>query len=148
MLNYSNELDRLLMIAEAICEVPGLNEGSDKLRAEKAAALNTAAGTAMRYLREGIRADLVKTVFMKKAQLLATAATVAELHEIMHAPCPHYTGGAFISGRYDIPEEELILWSLTSLKGPLVSAAFERYMLLFRQIMTQAPYNIPESEVS
>jgi hypothetical protein len=23
------------MIAEAICEVPGLNEGSDKLRAEK-----------------------------------------------------------------------------------------------------------------
>ncbi len=35
MLNYSNELDRLLMIAEAICEVPGLNEGSDKLRAEK-----------------------------------------------------------------------------------------------------------------
>ena len=66
------------------------------------------------------------------AQIRA-ASTVAELNEIAKPAKPHYTGNGFITGPYDVPEEEMIFWSLASLKAPLNHDASERYMEIFQQ---------------
>ena len=38
---------------------------------------------------------------------------------------------------YYSEEEELLLWSETSLRGPLITAGYERYMELFKKILPQ-----------
>jgi len=50
-------------------------------------------------------------------------------------PKPHYNGNEIVAiGKYHIPEEELIIWSHTSLKAPLNRHGFERMMELMKQI--------------
>ena len=66
------------------------------------------------------------------AQIRA-AKTVAELNEIAKPAKPHYTGNGFATGAYDVPEEEMIFWSLASLKAPLNHEASERYLNMFKQ---------------
>ena len=51
--------------------------------------------------------------------------------------CPHYDGAGFIPDAYSVPEEELICWSETSLKGPLTAESFQRYMELFKQVLPE-----------
>ena len=51
-------------------------------------------------------------------------------------PCLLYTSG-FIPDAYSVPEEELICWSETSLKGPLTAESFQRYMELFKQVLPE-----------
>ena len=65
--------------------------------------------------------------------LIRAAKTVAELNEIAKPAKPHYVGNGFATGTYDVPEEEMIFWSLASLKAPLNHEAAERYLDLFKQ---------------
>ena len=50
-----------------------------------------------------------------------------------------YFGGKFTVSNipYYSEEEELLLWSETSLRGPVISAGYERYMELFKKILPQ-----------
>lgn len=86
------------------------------------------------YQAEGIRDDLVEVVFDKRLKLIANATTAGELKIIMDQPKPHFNGNKFISDPLSVPEEEMILWSMTSLKAPLMHEAFERYFELFKQV--------------
>lgn len=100
------------------------------------AKLNAYIDTAKRitiYQAEGIRDDLVEVVFDKRLKLIANATTAGELKIIMDQPKPHFNGNKFISDPLSVPEEEMILWSMTSLKAPLMHEAFERYFELFKQ---------------
>lgn len=47
------------------------------------------------------------------------------------------TEPGFIPDAYSVPEEELICWSETSLKGPLTAEGFQRYMELFKQVLPE-----------
>ena len=75
----------------------------------------------------------MEVVFDKRLKLIANATTAGELKIIMDQPKPHFNGNKFISDPLSVPEEELILWSMTSLKAPFMHEAFERYFELFKQ---------------
>ena len=53
------------------------------------------------------------------------------MERIITPRAPYFDGNRFIPDKYSIPEEELIVWSETSLKGPLIAAASDRYRELF-----------------
>ena len=59
------------------------------------------------------------------------------MQKLIRPNCPHYDGAGFIPDAYSVPEEELICWSETSLKGPLTAEGFQRYMELFKQVLPE-----------
>ncbi len=130
------EIDRMMEIAQAACMMPDPAAEPKSLSNAREKAIQTTFQRAADYRRQGIRTDLVHTAVEKRLNLIAGAATVVELKEITDEPKPRYTGGGFAIGRFSVPEEELILWSLTSLNAlrPLVPEAVERYAYLFRQV--------------
>ena len=54
------------------------------------------------------------------------------MEKVLHPPAPYYNASVFVADKYLIPEEELICWSETSLRGPLIKPAMKRYMELFQ----------------
>lgn len=121
-LEYSRYITELLMDDE-------LNE---KLRSRRFDALRKMRGITAQYEEEGFLPELVETVFCKKADFIMKAKTKTELEEIVKPSTPRYSGGTFSPGNaYHVEEEELILWSKTSLKAPLISQGYKRYQELF-----------------
>lgn len=108
-----------------------------RLFAAKLDALAAVAGRCKKYGELGFRPDLVMTVFQKKAALLSNAATIKTVEKLKDPSAPIYHGysGKFETDETWIAEEELIQWSLASLRAPLSHDAFERYMDLGRQIL-------------
>lgn len=91
------------------------------------------------YREMQIRDDIVDAIIEKRTQLILDATTVQELKSICAEPKPHYNGNEFITSKYCIPEEEMIMWSCTSLKAPLNEAGFKRYMQLFKEVFGFLP---------
>lgn len=58
-----------------------------------------------------------------------------EMEKMLNPHCPTYNGNEFIPDKYNIPEEELICWSQTSLKAPLNDAGFKRFMEVFKLVL-------------
>ena len=70
------------------------------------------------------------------------AKTKAELEEIVKPSRPRYSGGIFYPGNlYHVEEEELILWSKTSLKVPLIPQGYVRYQELFEKYVKDEARN-------
>ena len=46
-------------------------------------------------------------------------------------------GNGFTPGKYDTEEEEVLLWSLTSLQAPLNDPAYKRYEELFCRLLPE-----------
>ena len=86
------------------------------------------------YERRGYQDRLIIAIGEKKAEMILATTSKAEMEKVLKPSCPHYNGASFIPGEYSVPEEELICWSETSLRGPLTSHAVKRYMELFRQV--------------
>ena len=123
-LEYSRYITELLMDDT-------LTEG---LRSRRFDAIRKMRGITARYEEENFLPELVKTVFCKKADFLMKAKTNAEIEEILKPSTPRYSGGIFYPGNlYHVEEEELILWSKTSLKAPLIPEAQKRYQELFEK---------------
>ncbi len=80
----------------------------------------------------------------KKGEMIMAATTKTEMEAILRPKAPRYDGSKFVSDKYSVPEEELIAWSQTSLRGPLVNAGFERYMKLFCEVFPDEAKSIPE----
>lgn len=93
---------------------------SKSLTDARARAAQTTLQRAAYYRGQGIRNDLVHIVMEKRLKLIAEAATVKELREIEAEPKPRYTGNGFAASTFSVPEDEMIVWSLTSLKAPLI----------------------------
>lgn len=86
------------------------------------------------YEKEWFRADLVEVIFCKKAAFLMEAVSKTEIEKILKPSTPHYSGGKFYpDGPYHVEEEELLLWSHTSLSGPLISYGQKRFEELFEK---------------
>ena len=76
-------------------------------------------------------------------RLIMKAKTKAELEEIIKPSTPRYSGGAFYPGSfYHVEEEELILWSRTSLKAPLIPQEYKRYQELFEKYVSSEAKDI------
>ena len=123
-LEYSRYITELLMDDEV----------NEKLRSRRFDALRKMRGITTQYEEEGFLPELVEMVFCKKADFIMKAKTKAELDEIVKPSTPRYSGGTFYHGNlYHVEEEELILWSKTSLKAPLISQGYKRYQELFEK---------------
>lgn len=110
----------------------------DPLLEEKWAALRKIMGRADAYKKEGLLEEIICKFVQKKAEMILRATKKSELNEIIQMPKPHFDGNKIISpSEYDTEEEELMLWSSTSLKGPLVSAGYERYKELFCKLLPE-----------
>ena len=134
------DLNCILAVTEAISDLLCDENLTDQMRSRKFDAVMQAERLNHYYKRENIDSSLIRTIFEKRMDMIRKATTVAELKRITHPKPPHYNGNHFLpANEYAIPEEELILWSITSLKAPLNHMAFERYMELFCQIYGALP---------
>ena len=114
--------------------------GNDKLAVEKLTALFRVGGIVRGYASEFKIEKLLRSICAKKIAFILEATTKKEIEEILQPPKNHYNGNEVIpSGRFHIPEEELLMWSYTSLRagGPLNDAGFKRYMKLFRELLPE-----------
>ena len=131
-LEYSRYIMELLMNDEL----------SEKLRSRRFDALRKMRGFAAQYEEDGFLPELVEMIFCKKADFIMKAKTKAELEEIVKPSTPRYSGGAFYPGSlYHMDEEELILWSKTSLKAPLIPQGYKRYQELFEKYVKDEARN-------
>ena len=131
-LEYSRYITELLMDDEV----------NEKLRSRGFGALRKMRGIAAQYEKDGFLPELIETVFCKKAAFIMKAKTKAELEEIIKPSVPRYSGGIFYPGNpYHVEEEELILWSKTSLKAPLISQGYKRYQELFEKYVKDEARN-------
>jgi len=129
----ADEFDMIMEIADSISVFAELEYRSQAFQRATAEAIESSLKLVRFFRNQGIRSDVVHVVYEKRMSQIRTASTVAELNEISKPAKPHYTGNGFITGPYDVPEEEMIFWSLASLKAPLNHDASERYMELFQQ---------------
>ena len=69
---------------------------------------------------------------MRKMEGLPLVSTKQDMQDFLKVSTPHYFGGKFTVSNipYYSEEEELLLWSETSLRGPLITAGYERYICL------------------
>lgn len=86
------------------------------------------------FEKEGFLNDLVETVFCKKAAFIMKATSKTGISNILKPSVPHYDGGGFYPGSpYHVEEEELLLWSRTSMLSPLIPSAQKRFEDLFKK---------------
>lgn len=89
------------------------------------------------YARLGYMPELLCAIAEKKCARLKTISTQEQARRLSRPRCPAYTSNEFVQDDLIVPEEELICWSETSLRGPLNEAGFRRYTELFRQILPE-----------
>ena len=118
-----------LTVLKAIANVACDKSCSEKVKAYRIEALNSIHQQICFYQKEGFTDFLIEAIAQKKCDIAAK-----EAEKIKKIPPPHYNGNRFSTNPYSCPEEELIGWSLTSLKAPLSQAGFRRYKELFCQI--------------
>lgn len=119
-------------IAMAIGEVV-TSEADERIFKLRLSALGELNGRLRAYEKLGYITELVNPIAEKKCAMIMEATSKAEIEKILTPRCPHYDGSKFVPDKYNVPEEEMICWSQTSLRAPLNSIAHERFMALFRE---------------
>lgn len=89
------------------------------------------------YAELGYMDRLLNPIAEKKSEMIAKATSKTEIEKIIKLRCPHYNGNQFFADEYSVPEEELIGWSMTSLRSPLNTAGQARYMEVFRKVFPE-----------
>jgi hypothetical protein len=105
-----------------------------KLMPERMSALFTLGGQIKAYQKEFAGNPLALDICAKKIEFILQAQSKSDLKEILSPPKVRYNGNEVVPvGNFHVEEEELLIWSLTSLwcGGPLSNAGFKRYMRLF-----------------
>ena len=72
-----------------------------------------------------------------QSQMVLQVSSQTELDKVICPRAPHFDGNKLIPDKYSIPEEELICWCETSLRGPLNEYGQHRYMEVFRQVFPE-----------
>ncbi len=69
--------------------------------------------------------------------MIMKAETEKAMKEILKPSTPYYSAGKMMpkDSPYYVEEEELMLWSRTSFRGPLIDAGQNRYMELFKKYL-------------
>ena len=81
--------------------------------------------------------EIILGFVQKKTAMLQNARTKGELQEISKPPKPVYNGNVFTTGKYDTEEEELLVWSLTSLRTVPNTEGCKRYEELFCRLLPE-----------
>ena len=125
--------------AKALAEVVLDTTCSEKEREVRLECLTQIFVRANAYLKKGFLPDVVEAFFVRKMEGLPLVSTKQDMQDFLKVSTPHYFGGKFTVSNipYYSEEEELLLWSETSLRGPLITARYERYMELFKKILPQ-----------
>ena len=108
----------------------------DKLVAERMSALITLGSKIRGYQKEFCNNPLALNICAKKIEFILQVKKKSELDEILQPPKVRYNGNEVVpAGNFHVEEEELLIWSLTSLwgGGPLNETGFNRYMKLFKK---------------
>jgi hypothetical protein len=108
----------------------------DKISMERLVALIQLGARIKHYQNEFCNNPLTLEICAKKIDFILQAATKADLNEILSPPKVRYNFSEVVPvGKFHIEEEELLVWSLTSIwcGGPLNDAGFKRYMKLFNK---------------
>lgn len=141
MITGNKEIDNIMELAESILSLPDGKPYSEALAKAKVNAVGKTLRLTKFYREQGYMSELVYAIFEKKMKMIQEAGTVKELEEIAKPAKPHYNGNGFTISPFSVPEEEMILWSLTSFNGPLIPEAHQRYMELFEQIFGVDPFH-------
>lgn len=116
----------------------------DKLFEERIEALVKLYGRAEFYLKQGFLEKVVCGFYRKKVEMVMQAETKGEITEILKLSKPHFEGNAFVyTSPYAVEEEELLLWSMTSLHAPLRDEAYRRYRELFEKCLPELAEKLP-----
>jgi len=113
------------------------DSGNDKLLGERIAAMIEVGSKMRGYQKEFCDNPIVLTICAKKIEFILQVTTKSDLKEILSPPKVHYNGNEVVpTGSFHIIEEELLIWSLTSLwcGGPLNEAGFKRYIKVFAEV--------------
>lgn len=125
--------------AKVLAEVVLDTTCSEKERELRLECLTKTFGRAKAYLKKGFLPDVVEAFFVRKMNGLPLVSTKQDTQDFLKISTPNYSVGKFTVSNtpYYSEEEELMLWSETSFRGPLISAGYERYMELFKKILPQ-----------
>ena len=105
---------------------------SDEVRHLRLSGVNQLKNIADRYTREGMVEKPVAEMWRHKIPFVLTAVSKTEMENILNPSEPRYNYRTFSpKSPYHSEAEELMLWSMTSLRGPLIPEAATRYMELF-----------------
>lgn len=121
----------------------------DRLWAEKLAALLSMILRVRAYLNEQFDEQrLIRPFALKKVDQLKMARTKSDIAEIVAAPrVRHLPNGDFVpANEFVVPEEECMMWSITSSYAPLPTAAMHRFLELFTQIYPEHAAEVDTEE--
>ena len=134
MMTGDNLNDYALEVFLAASVIPEPGTCPDTVRAAKLEAVSKVLQRISFYRSRGFLPHLIHCVFAKKMKMISEATTVKDLRAVSDVPKPHYNGNRVIPSDFSVPEEEIMIWSLTSELGPLNDAGFRRYMELFEDL--------------
>ena len=126
----------MTVIIQCIAEI-SVSDTPDRIKKLRLGAIGSLQQYQHHYHQLGYMPKLLYAIADKKCRMIVSATTKAEMQKLIRPNCPHYDGAGFIPAAYIVPEEELICWSETSLKGPLTAEGFQRYMELFKQVLPE-----------
>lgn len=128
--NKNIENDIILAFAEILMS----NDISDRVKELRLSALKELHNYLELYEELGYIDKLTIKIAEKKISMIMEITTKEEKKKVIEPNRPSFYGGKFITDKYNVPEEELIYWSETSLRVPLNEAGIKRYMELFKKI--------------
>ena len=90
------------------------------------------------YHDKGFMEKILFQIARKKLDFLMVAKSRKEVNEILRPSLPVYNGNTFLpNGPFHVEEEELVIWSIVSIKAPLNHEGFMRYHQLFKRIVEE-----------
>lgn len=132
------EVEYAMALAKIICD-----EMPDKVRVLRFNGIRELMGIAEGYASQGMVQKPIEEMWHHKLPFILNATSKAVIKEILKPSTPNYNGAEFMAkSPYHSEGEELMLWSLTSLRGPLISSGFDRYMELFAKFFPDMAANI------
>ena len=123
------DFEYAMALAKVICD-----DMPDKIRVLRFEGVRRLMGIANGYSREGMIEKPIIEMWNHKISFVMSATSKVVMEDILKPSKPRYNGGGFVpDSPYHSEAEELMLWSLASLRagGPLNSAGMDRYMALF-----------------
>ena len=132
----NGDITRLeIMFLSAVVDAEVKGKPGSHLVKRRLTALEQSFRQMLFYVDKGILFSIIERACQKKFDAVLAATTVSELDTIVHSPKPRDYGGKFIDNNpYGFDEEELIQWSLATLKAPPSRAIVERIEVLFERV--------------
>ena len=119
----------------------------DKLSIDRMVSIIQVGALCKSYMKEFHNNPLIPVICDKKIGFILQAKTKTELKEILSPPKVRYNYAEVVSiGMFHLEEEELLIWSLTSLwcGGPLNDVGLKRYMDLFNKFYPDRAWEVGE----